>query len=266
MNLRWRVAQFFEIRWWQRYLSGHDKTAYLAWKRRYWFDFLKKSGLEIPPGASVLDAGCGPAGIFIILGSQTVDALDSLLDRYEKHLPHFCYSDYPNVRFFSQPLETFGSTIDSGCLTIGSTAFTPSRLRAFTPEFCPKSAINGLDPDGVNAVLPIKATCDTASLYDFLFCLNALNHVADLPLCLDRLAALTKPGGILAVSIDAHNHTWLKRLFRLVPADILHPHQYDLEEYRAMLAARGFQIEKSVLIKKGLVFNYCLLLATKDEI
>jgi 2-polyprenyl-6-hydroxyphenyl methylase/3-demethylubiquinone-9 3-methyltransferase len=211
MNLRWRVAQFFEIRWWWRYLSRRDKEAYFAWKRHYWQDFLQKSDLEIPSGASVLDAGCGPAGIFIILKNQTVDALDSLLERYEKAFLHFRRRDWPQVRFFTVPLE------------------------GFFPE----------------------------KKYDFVFCLNALNHVADLPRCLDRLAALTKRGGTLAVSIDAHNLSSAKRLFRLLPADILHPHQYDLEEYRAMLEGRGFQIEKEILLKKGMIFNYCLLVARK---
>lgn len=211
MNLRWRIAQFFEIRWWQRYLGSREKDAYLAWKRHYWRDFLQKSALEIPPDATVLDAGCGPAGIFTVMEYQTVDALDPLLGQYEKSFPHFRRSDYPQVRFINMPLENF---------------------------------------------FPEKK-------YDFVFCLNALNHAADLPRCFDRLAALTRPGGILALSVDGHNHPWLKRLFRLVPADILHPHQYDLEEYRAMLAANGFQVVRSVLIKQAAIFNYSLLVAEK---
>jgi 2-polyprenyl-6-hydroxyphenyl methylase/3-demethylubiquinone-9 3-methyltransferase len=160
----------------------------------------------------VLDAGCGPAGIFTIFERQTVDALDSLLHQYEKSLPHFRRSDWPQVRFFNEALENF---------------------------------------------FPEKK-------YDFVFCLNALNHVADLPRCLDRLAALTKPGGTLAVSIDAHRFSLAKRLFRLVPADILHPHQFDLEEYRAMLAARDFEIKKAILLKKGVIFNYYLLLGKRS--
>lgn len=211
MNLRWRIAQFFEIRWWRLYLSRRDKASYFAWKRHYWQDFLQKSGLKIPPGASVLDAGCGPAGIFTVLENQTVDALDSLLSQYEKSLPHFHRSDWPHVHFVSEPLEFF---------------------------------------------FPEKK-------YDFVFCLNALNHVADLPRCLDRLATLTKVGGTLAVSIDAHRFSWAKRLFRLVPADILHPHQYDLEEYRAMLEWRRLQVKKAILIKKGAIFNYFLMVAEK---
>ena len=222
MNLRWHIAQFFEVRWWQRYLGRRDKTSYLDWKRRYWFDFLKKNNIEIPPSASVLDAGCGPAGIFMVLEQQTVDALDSLLDRYEKHLPHFRRRDYPNVRFFNQSLETFA-------------------------------------PQNDNA----GATDSRPGIYDFVFCLNALNHVADLPRCLDHLVALTKPGGTLAVSIDAHNHLWLKRLFRLVPGDILHPHQYGLEEYQTMLTTRGILLEQTMLIKKGQIFNYYLLKGKK---
>ena len=211
MNPRWHIAQFFEIRWWQRYLKHRDKSAYLNWKRGYWRDFLQKSGLQVPPGARVLDAGCGPAGIFMILEEQLVDALDPLLGHYEKSLPHFRRSDYPQVRFFEAPLESFF-------------------------------------PD---------------DHYDFVFCLNAINHVADLPCCLDRLAALTRPGGLLALSVDAHNHALLKHLFRLAPADILHPHQHDLSEYREMLGNRGFQVTDAILIKEEAIFNYHLLLARK---
>lgn len=214
MNLRWRIAQFFEIRWWRHYLARRDKTTYLGWKRRYWCDFLQKSGIHVPSGAEVLDAGCGPAGVFTVLDKQSVDALDSLLEGYEKHLPHFRRDDWPNVRFFNQALESF---------------------------------------------FPEKK-------YNFVFCLNALNHVADLPRCLDRLAALAQPGGRLAISIDAHNHVWLKRLFRLVPGDILHPHQFDVEEYRAMLRERGVLLEKTILMKKGGIFNYYLLLGRMSKI
>ncbi|GAB4490864.1 MAG: hypothetical protein OHK0019_10330 [Saprospiraceae bacterium] len=211
MHFRWKIAQFFEVRWWQHYLSRHDKDAYLNWKRQYWLDFLQKNNLEIPPDATVLDAGCGPAGIFTVLENKTIDALDPLLDAYEKSLPHFRRSDYPQVRFFTTPLEFF---------------------------------------------LPDKK-------YDVVFCLNALNHVADLSLSLNCLATLTQPGGTLAVSVDAHNYVWLKKIFRLFPADILHPHQFEIKEYRAMLTARDFQIQKEVLLKKEGIFNYYLLVAKK---
>jgi 2-polyprenyl-3-methyl-5-hydroxy-6-metoxy-1,4-benzoquinol methylase len=205
--IRWRIAQFFERRWWRRYLRAKDKTAYLNWKKAYWRDFLQKTGLHPAPGQCVLDAGCGPAGIFTILDNQCVDALDPLLDRYECDLPHFKKSDYPHTRFFAERLE----------------------------DFAP------------------------ATPYDLVFCLNAINHVADLGLCFDRLAALTRPGGTLIVSVDAHRHAWLKPLFRAIPGDILHPHQYDLDEYRAMLETRGCRVARAVLLKREWIFDYWLL-------
>ena len=211
MQLRWQIAQFFEMHWWRRYLSEKEKDAYLNWKKAYWRNFLHRLGLVIPPGATVLDAGCGPAGIFTVLPANKVDALDPLLDQYEQHLPHFRKSDYPYARFICAPLEQF----------------MPERP------------------------------------YAFVFCLNAINHVADLALCFDRLRACTQPGGTLLVSVDTHNHNWLKRIFRLVPGDILHPHQYDLEEYKSMLRSSGFQIVTTTLLKKERIFSYYLLNATR---
>jgi 2-polyprenyl-6-hydroxyphenyl methylase/3-demethylubiquinone-9 3-methyltransferase len=64
------------------------------------------------------------------------------------------------------------------------------------------------------------------------------------------------------MSIDAHNHRWIKRLLRLLPGDILHPHQYDLPEYESMMTARGFQIDRTILIKKDWIFNYYLVVGT----
>ena len=43
------------------------------------------------------------------------------------------------------------------------------------------------------------------------------------------------------------NFQLLKYIFRLLPGDILHPHQFDLEEYKGMLKKAGFQIEKVML-------------------
>lgn len=208
-TLRWRLAQFLEIRWWQRYLSRRNPASYLEWKRNYWRAFLRKSGLQIPPGIAVLDAGCGPAGIFIVLDEQRVHALDPLLPEYAARLPHFSPGDYPQVRFFPQALEHF----------------------------------------------------DPGLRYDLVFCLNAINHVSDLSRSLDQLAKLTRPGGQLALSVDVHHYDFLKKAFRLLPGDVLHPQQHDLKEYEAMLCARGFELEKTLLLKKEGIFSYYLLLA-----
>ncbi len=72
----------------------------------YWARTLADLNWEVKPGRRVLDAGCGPAGIFIHLHQQeVVTALDPLLDRYEEDLPVFNRADYPEVRFLTQPLE-----------------------------------------------------------------------------------------------------------------------------------------------------------------
>lgn len=209
MTLRWRCAQFFELRWWKNYLNSRDKSEYLHWKKSYWLDFLKNSGLRLSPGAGVLDAGCGPAGIFTILNDYKVDAVDPLLDQYAGLLPHFQPDDYPYVRFFSQTLESF---------------------------------------------FPAKR-------YDVVFCLNAINHVANLDNSLDRLVALVQPGGYLIISIDTHNYPWIRYLFQRLPADILHPHQFTCAEYAKMLTTRGLLIERTILIKKSGIFNYYLFVA-----
>lgn len=218
MTFRWKIAQAAEIRWWQRYLKNKPTTDYADWKTDYWQKLLTEMGLsalntEGGKNTSILDAGCGPAGIFMIFKKQKVDALDPLLDQYEASLPHFKKSLYPNVQFFSQPLESF----------------------------------------------------DKKDTYDAIFCLNAINHVADLAQCFDILVAAAKKGGKLIVSIDAHNFPVLKHIFQALPGDILHPHQYDLAEYSAMLTERGCTIEKTILKKHEFIFNYYVLVATKNE-
>lgn len=209
MYLRWRFAQFFELLWWRNYLRKKEKSAYLNWKKAYWERFLAQAGGPPPPGAVVLDAGCGPAGIFISMPQCRVDAVDPLLGQYAATLPHFDPQDYPHVRFFEQTLESF------------------------QPEHH----------------------------YSTVFCLNAINHVANLPQALDRLSSLTQAGGRLVLSVDAHRWSGLRTLFRCFPGDILHPHQHSLADYQRMLEHRGWRLERPVLIGQGLIFNYYLLAA-----
>ncbi len=210
-KLRWKIAQAAEIRWWQSYLAKRSKPDYLSWKKDYWQKLLDKLKVPVNPSDQILDAGCGPAGIFMIFSGLEVDAVDPLLDDYAVKLEHFQPHEYPWTAFHSVGLEHY----------------------------------------------------DTAKKYDKVFCLNAINHVEDLDQSFDRLVELTKPGGMLIVSIDAHNHQWLKKIFRLLPGDILHPHQYDLSEYEEMLKQRGCEIESTLLIDEARIFNYYTLIAKK---
>lgn len=107
MNQRWKVAQKLELWWWQHYLKGKDKAAYLEAKSTYWQRVLATLSLSMPADAKILDAGCGPAGIFIVLKNYQVDALDPLIDKYEQNLLHFKKEQYPSVQFYNQSLENF---------------------------------------------------------------------------------------------------------------------------------------------------------------
>ncbi|MFK7932494.1 MAG: class I SAM-dependent methyltransferase [Saprospiraceae bacterium] len=210
-SLRWRIAQFAEIRWWQNYLKKRDKSEYLSWKRSYWQTFLERTEVNLEIGQRILDMGCGPAGIFTQLADYQVTAVDPLLQQYEDKIPHFQPIDYSNVSFVNQSLEQYVPTL----------------------------------------------------VFPTVFCINAINHVADLDLAFDNLINCTDRNGTLVVSIDAHNYPFLKHIFRLLPGDILHPHQYDLAEYRAMLTQRNCTIEKEILYKKDGIFDYWVLVARK---
>jgi len=206
-GVRWRIAQAAELHWWRLYLQRQKPGDYLSAKRAYWRRVLHEARLTVPDGAAVLDAGCGPAGIFMVLDDCRVDAVDPLLDQYEYQLPHFSRSAYPWVRFHTGLLEEY----------------------------------------------------DVRSSYDFVFCLNALNHVADLQAAAAHLVRAIRPGGTLVLSIDTHRYTFLKHLFRALPGDILHPHQHGLDDYRRLLKTIGCSIQRSVRLKEGRIFDYWLL-------
>ena len=110
MSLRWKVAQAAEIKWWEGYLKNKPKADYLAWKYDYWKTLVQKTAIVLQKGDLILDAGCGPAGVFMVLEDQQVDAVDPLLDSYEKKLTHFEKKAYPHAQFFAQSLEDFELT------------------------------------------------------------------------------------------------------------------------------------------------------------
>ena len=99
--------------------------------------------------------------------------------------------------------------------------------------------------------------------FDITFCLNVINHVKDFDGALKRLVEATKPNGKIVISIDCHNFLFPKWLLRIVPIDILHPHQYDLSEYLSKFKSHGLKIDKKTLIKTGFYFNYYAVVCTK---
>lgn len=212
-HLKWRLAQWLELRWWRRYLSRRDPQTYLAAKHAYWQRLLGLADLVPRPGHRALDAGCGPAGIFMVLSQLQVEAIDPLLEQYARALPHFRPAHYPWVRFRAQPLE------------------------------------QGLP----------------TARYDEIYCLNAINHVADWSAALDTLSEAARPGARLLLGIDVHRHAGLKYIFRRLPGDLLHPQQHDRDDYRAALQQRGWTIEREITAKPGHIFDYWLVRAVRSE-
>ena len=207
---RWQWAQWFEIRWWRWYLKRKPVDNYLQSKKRYWDDFLWKNGISLPQNQRILDAGCGPAGIFMQLKNHEVIALDPLLEEY-KLMRHFDPAWYPWTQFDASTLESFAGQ----------------------------------------------------EKFDVVFCLNVINHVADLKDSMHRLFLSLKVGGELVLSVDVHRRPWLKPIFQLIPGDVLHPHQYDLSDYQFFLAEAGFSNIKYQILKQEFIFDYVCFTATK---
>ncbi len=108
-KLRWKIAQYFERKWWNNYLKKKDPEEYLRWKNRYWAEFLEKFGYDRADFQDpILDIGCGPAGIFILFTEGTVHALDPLLDKYVED-GALQKRNYPNVDFCTSSFEDFHS-------------------------------------------------------------------------------------------------------------------------------------------------------------
>ncbi len=215
MTLRWKIAQWFELQWWRKYLRNKDKEAYLLWKKNYWLELLHRisASVQIDDSKSVIDLGCGPAGIFIALPKNAVTAVDPLLNQYEAQTRFFKRADYPHTLFIQNSIEGF----DAG-----------------------------------------------SKKYDLVFCMNAINHVADIHSGYEKLKEVCSEQGTIVVSIDAHNHRFFKHLFRLIPGDILHPHQYDLQEYQNLLSADGWQIDATLLFKHEFFFDHYVMVAGKS--
>ena len=116
-SIRRNIARWFQLHWWKRYLGDkRPPRKYLDARAAYWKDFLERLAIAPEAGACVLDAGCGPVGIFIALGEKSrVDAVDPLLGKYEEELEHFKKAYYPRVHFYSDSIEAFFAENKSEC-------------------------------------------------------------------------------------------------------------------------------------------------------
>jgi 2-polyprenyl-6-hydroxyphenyl methylase/3-demethylubiquinone-9 3-methyltransferase len=99
--------------------------------------------------------------------------------------------------------------------------------------------------------------------FDVIFCLNAINHVEDIYAGYRNLYDALKPGGLLVISTDAHRWNILKYIFNLLPGDVLHPQQYNLNDYRQMLNRVHFTIHGEICLHKGVIFSHYVQVAKK---
>ena len=105
------------------------------------------------------------------------------------------------------------------------------------------------------------------SKYDLIFCLNALNHFIDVESSLQKLAALLVPKGFLIISVDTHSKMFFRPIFNALQFDILHPHQFGLNEFLDTLKKiEDFEICEVVLSKGGFLFNlHTIVVKKKNE-
>jgi len=101
--------------------------------------------------------------------------------------------------------------------------------------------------------------------FDMVFCLNCINHVSSIQSSLRNLFNALKPGGKIILSTDAHNSNFLKSIFQLIPGDILHPHQYNIDEYKSFVNNAGFQISSSKKVKSESIFGYWVIQAYRPH-
>jgi 2-polyprenyl-3-methyl-5-hydroxy-6-metoxy-1,4-benzoquinol methylase len=95
--------------------------------------------------------------------------------------------------------------------------------------------------------------------FDTIFCINAINHVRDIAVAFERIAAVSEPHTTVVITTDAHRFGWLRTIFALAPGDILHPHQYTLEGYIALCKQAGLIKPECILLKREAIFDYYAL-------
>lgn len=194
------------------------------------------------------------------LGKQSVEEYRAWKYQYWKKL----YSYFSDI----VSLKTEHQVADLGCGPAGIFSYFENELTAVDPllESYEKDlpVFNRADYPNVSFVNSSIEQYSTQKRFHLVCCLNAINHVNDIEVSFNKLFELTAGGGYCLLSIDAHNFQFLKLLFRAIPGDALHPHQYDLKEYKDMAEACGFSMRKEICYKAQYIFNYHVLLLQKS--
>jgi 2-polyprenyl-6-hydroxyphenyl methylase/3-demethylubiquinone-9 3-methyltransferase len=105
---------------------------------------------------------------------------------------------------------------------------------------------------------------DSEKRFDMIFCINAINHVANIEVAFEKLIKLLHTDGTLILSSDVHRFPWLKTLFRIFPGDILHPQQHDLNDYLRLIKRKNCKTFRNFRMKRELIFDYQVFIIKKN--
>jgi ubiquinone/menaquinone biosynthesis C-methylase UbiE len=78
---------------------------------------------------------------------------------------------------------------------------------------------------------------------DFVFCVNALDHMEHPARCVDELHRIMKPGGVCGISLHTVTRPFSPAHRLLKYVDSNHPHHFTLGRVRALLAKRFARVE-----------------------
>ena len=100
--------------------------------------------------------------------------------------------------------------------------------------------------------------------HEFVFCFNAINHMRDMPRALQKMMNILSENGMLILSCDVHNWSLFYEIFRIIPGDVLHPHQIIKKEMTRLLTRHGLTIKECRLLNKKLIFSEYVWVCTKS--
>lgn len=103
---------------------------------------------------------------------------------------------------------------------------------------------------------------DQEKKYDVIFCINAINHVKDIEMSMTSLKNCLLKNSKLIISSDFHKSNLLKSIFRMLPGDLLHPIQFDQKDFEEIFLKLDLKIEKKIIQKQNLFFNYGIFILT----
>ncbi|MBI4428789.1 MAG: class I SAM-dependent methyltransferase, partial [Ignavibacteriales bacterium] len=95
MTTVWKTAQEEELHCWSINREKLRRSDYLEIKKLYWQRLLSKIGIlhVLGTDARILEVGCGPAGVFLLLPRESRNdqyyVLDPLLARYKEMFPDY---------------------------------------------------------------------------------------------------------------------------------------------------------------------------------